>query len=38
VNDTFSPRRIGWALAAFACLMAIGTGGYRWSLHEPWLQ
>ena len=36
--DGISPRRIGYALAALAVVLAIGTVGYRWSLHETWLQ
>jgi voltage-gated potassium channel len=38
VNDDLRPRRIGLALTAFAALMAVGTFGYHWSLHETWLQ
>ena len=36
--ESFSPRRIGYALAALAAVLAIGTVGYRWSLGESWLQ
>jgi voltage-gated potassium channel len=38
VDETFSPRRIGFGLAAFAAVMAIGTVGFRWALDESWLQ
>ena len=38
MDETFSPRRIAWALTAFLVLMTIGTIGYRWSLGETWLQ
>jgi voltage-gated potassium channel len=38
VEATFSPRRIGLALASLAAVLGIGTAGYRWSLHESWLQ
>jgi len=36
--ESFSPRRIGYALAALAAVLAVGTVGYRWSLGETWLQ
>ncbi|TML50542.1 MAG: potassium channel protein [Actinobacteria bacterium] len=36
--ESFSPRRIGYALAALAAVLAVGTVGYRWSLGESWLQ
>src|SRR5919199_6551951 len=38
VDETFSPRRIGIGLAAFAVVMTIGTVGFRWALGESWLQ
>lgn len=38
MEATFSPRRIGLALASLAAVLGIGTAGYRWSLHESWLQ
>jgi voltage-gated potassium channel len=38
VDESFSPRRIGFGLAGFAVVMAIGTVGFRWALHESWLQ
>jgi voltage-gated potassium channel len=38
VEGSFSPRRIVWALAAFAALMGVGTLGFRWALDESWLQ
>jgi voltage-gated potassium channel len=38
VEASFSPRRIGFALAALATVLGTGTVGYRWSLHESWLQ
>jgi len=38
VEGTFSPRRIGFGLAALAVVLGIGTVGYRWSLDETWLQ
>jgi voltage-gated potassium channel len=36
--ESFSPRRIGYALAALTAVLAVGTVGYRWSLGESWLQ
>ena len=38
MDETFSPRRIGIGLAAFAVVMTIGTVGFRWALGESWLQ
>ena len=38
MEGTFSPRRIGFGLAALAVVLGIGTVGYRWSLDETWLQ
>ena len=38
MDQSFSPRRIGLGLAAFAVLMTIGTVGFRWALGETWLQ
>ena len=38
MDEGFSPRRIGYALAALAVVLGIGTVGYRWSLGETWLQ
>jgi voltage-gated potassium channel len=38
LDEGFSPRRIGYALAALAVVLGIGTVGYRWSLGETWLQ
>jgi voltage-gated potassium channel len=38
LDETFSPRRIGFGLAAFAVVMTVGTVGFRWSLGESWLQ
>jgi voltage-gated potassium channel len=38
VEEGFSPRRIGYALAALVMVLAVGTVGYRWSLGETWLQ
>jgi voltage-gated potassium channel len=38
VEHAFSFRRFGYALAAMATVLAIGTVGFRWSLDETWLQ
>ena len=38
MDESFSPRRIGYALAALAVVLGIGTVGFRWSLDETWLQ
>jgi voltage-gated potassium channel len=38
VDESFSPRRIGYALVALAAVLGIGTVGFRWSLDETWLQ
>ena len=38
MDETFSPRRIAFGLAAFAVVMAIGTVGFHWALGETWLQ
>jgi voltage-gated potassium channel len=38
VNHAFSFRRFGYAMAAMAFVLAVGTVGFRASLHEPWLQ
>jgi voltage-gated potassium channel len=38
VDETFSPRRIGYAFVALAIVLAIGTIGFHWSLGEGWLQ
>jgi voltage-gated potassium channel len=38
VHESFSPRRIGYAVTALAVVLGIGTVGYRWSLGESWLQ
>ena len=36
--DTFSPRRVAWAVAAVGAVLGVGTVGFRLILHEPWLQ
>ena len=36
--EGISSRRIAYALAALATVLAIGTVGYRWSLGETWFQ
>ena len=36
--ESFSPRRIAYALAALVTVLVVGTVGYRWSLDETWLQ
>jgi voltage-gated potassium channel len=38
VESAFSFRRFGYALAAMAIVLAIGTVGFRISLDESWLQ
>jgi voltage-gated potassium channel len=38
VEDSFSPRRIGFALAALFAFLVGGTIGFRASLDETWLQ
>jgi voltage-gated potassium channel len=38
VEHAFSFRRFGYALAAMAVALGIGTVGFRWSLDESWLQ
>jgi voltage-gated potassium channel len=38
VEESFSPRRIGYALVGVAAVLGIGTVGYHWSLGETWLQ
>jgi voltage-gated potassium channel len=38
VEHAFSFRRFGYALAAMAIVLAIGTVGFRIALDEPWLQ
>jgi voltage-gated potassium channel len=36
--ETFSPRRVAWAIAAVVAVLAVGTVGFRIILHETWLQ
>jgi voltage-gated potassium channel len=38
VDENFSPRRIGLAVAALAFVLTIGMVGFHWSLDESWLQ
>jgi voltage-gated potassium channel len=38
VDESFSPRRLAAALGALGVLLVFGTVGFRWSLHETWLQ
>jgi voltage-gated potassium channel len=38
VEHAFSFKRFGYALAAMACVLAIGTVGFRSALDESWLQ
>jgi voltage-gated potassium channel len=38
VDEGFSPRRIGWALAALAAVLSIGAIGFHAALGETWLQ
>jgi voltage-gated potassium channel len=38
VDEGFTARRIVGAFAALGIIMAIGTLGFRWALHETWLQ
>jgi voltage-gated potassium channel len=38
VDESFSPRRIGYALAALLAVLGVGTVGFHWSLGESWLQ
>jgi voltage-gated potassium channel len=36
--ETFSPRRVAWAVAAVVAVLGVGTVGFRLILDEPWLQ
>ena len=36
--ESFSPRRIAYALAALVGVLSIGAIGFHWSLDETWLQ
>ena len=38
MEETFSPRWVGFGLASLALVMAIGTVRFRWALDETWLQ
>src|SRR3954453_3457309 len=38
VRDSFTPRRVAYALAALMVVFAAGTVGFRRPLHEGWLQ
>jgi voltage-gated potassium channel len=38
VDESFSPRRIAFALVALVVVLAIGTVGFHWSLGEGWLE
>jgi voltage-gated potassium channel len=38
VNHAFSFRRFGYAMAAMAVVLAIGTAGFHAALQESWLQ
>jgi voltage-gated potassium channel len=38
VDETFSPRRIAWGVAALSVVMVVGTVGFHWALGESWLQ
>src|SRR5437660_647789 len=38
MNQAFSFRRFGYALAAMWVVLAVGTVGFREALHESWLQ
>jgi voltage-gated potassium channel len=38
VDESFSPRRIGYALVALCAFLAGGTIGFQLSLDETWLQ
>src|SRR5438876_834426 len=38
VRDSFTPRRVAYAVVALVVVFAAGTIGFRHTLHEGWLQ
>jgi voltage-gated potassium channel len=38
VRESFSPRRVGYAVAAMAAVIAAGTVAFHQSLNESWIQ
>ncbi len=38
MRDSFSPRRVGYALVALLVVFAAGTVGFQRTLHEGWLR
>jgi hypothetical protein len=38
VRDSFSPRRVGYAVGAMAAVIAAGTVAFHQSLNESWIQ